>query len=217
MTPYLDRDGITLYHGDSREILPALSEQPDSVITDPVWPNAVASLAGADDPFRLFAEACQLLPDSVLRLAVHLGCDSDPRFLSSIPDRWPFFRACHLEYVRPHYKGRLLYTHDVAYLFGEPPPAAPGRTVVPGKVIQNDSVKRPKGHPCPRQLMHVNWLMRFFGGDLILDPFAGIGTTLVAAKYGGHRAIGIEVEERYCELAARRLEQGVLPMMETAQ
>ncbi len=45
---------------------------------------------------------------------------------------------------------------------------------------------------------------------MILDPFAGIGTTLAAAKACGFPSVGIEVEERYCETAARRLEQGTI-------
>ena len=67
-------------------------------------------------------------------------------------------------------------------------------------------------HPCPKPLPLMSKLMVQFTdpGELILDPFMGSGTTLLAAKNLGRRAIGIELEEKYCEIAAKRLGQSVM-------
>lgn len=69
-------------------------------------------------------------------------------------------------------------------------------------------------HPCPKpEGLMLEQIQQFTDlGELILDPFAGSGTTLFAAKRVGRRAIGIEIDERYAEVAAQRLQQGALPM-----
>jgi site-specific DNA-methyltransferase (adenine-specific) len=72
------------------------------------------------------------------------------------------------------------------------------------------------GHPNGKPLEVVTDLCRRLCVSTVLDPFLGSGTTLVAAKQLGRRAIGIEIEERYCEIAARRLSQDVLPLEVTA-
>lgn len=211
MKPYYQQDGITIYHSDCRDVLPTLSDKSvDVIITDPLWPNCTVDfMDGSDDPYGLFNDAALHFPRLADRAVIHLGCDSDPRFLLGVPPEMPFFRTGWLQYVRPHYKGRVLYTSDVAYVFGDPPAAAPGRHLLPGQYMHNQATKKIHGHPCPRRLSHVLWLVGWYGGDTILDPFMGSGTTLDAAKQHGRKAIGIEIREEYCEIAARRLSQGV--------
>jgi site-specific DNA-methyltransferase (adenine-specific) len=100
-------------------------------------------------------------------------------------------------------------------LIGERPGAACkwyGGNDVPN-VIRIGGIKpRENDHPTPKPLELFWWVMQLhtLAGDLVLDPFMGGGTTLRAAKDLGRRAIGVELEEKYCEMAARRLSQEVL-------
>lgn len=208
IAPYYDNGkGIVIYHGDARDIIPTLPTV-DVVITDPIWPNAIAELAGSDDPAGLFAETAALFPLITDRVVVHLGCDSDPRFLSGVPASLPLFRVCYLEYACPHHKGRLLYTSDIAYVYGTSPPSRPGARVIPGRCIARIPTKRSsRFHPCERKPEHVRWLVNWFARGLVLDPFCGSGTTLDAAQACGYPAIGIDVEERFCEMSAARIDR----------
>ncbi len=232
MKPYYQDEWVTIYHGDCRDILPQLGPV-ETIITDPVWPGAGVKMNGHEDPTKLFAEMCLKLP-AAERLIVQLGCDSDPRFLEAVPIDWPFLRVCWLDYARPSYKGRLLYTGDIAYAFGRPPAYIKGRQVMLGKCTSiksdklferhtgsnihkkmftgNDDIEYNIPHPCPRRLQHVSWLVNQFSDNQVMDPFSGSGTTLLAAKNLNRHAIGIEIEEKYCEVAAGRLSQKVMDL-----
>ena len=77
--------------------------------------------------------------------------------------------------------------------------------------VKNVSKEKTK-HPCQMPLAVMKRIIAITDADTILDPFMGSGTTLRAAKDLGRKSIGIEVEEKYCEIAARRLRQEVLSL-----
>ena len=89
-----------------------------------------------------------------------------------------------------------------------------GKHIAPVDAKQIKAIGQPEadGHPCPKPIELFLWLISPSEFQTILDPFMGSGTTLRAAKDLGRKAIGIEIEEKYCEIAAKRLAQEVLSL-----
>lgn len=205
----------TLYLGDCREILPTLPAV-DAVITDPVWPNVpqideagVYFLQGGDRPQDLMRECGEALPEAK-RLVIILRADSDPGFLQAIPAKWPFFMASMLPYSVPSYVGRKLGGTEIAYCFGTPIPSRIGQRVIPGWAPKSQPADRKgNGHPCSRSIRHLDFLVRWWSEEeeTVLDPFMGSGTTGDAAVRAGRKFIGIEIEQKYFDLACTRIEQ----------
>ena len=224
--PYFKEGMVTLYHGDARTLVPRLGKF-DAIITDPIWPNCEHIFPGVDAGELLNAA---LRHSDATRVVIHLGMNSDPRFLQAVPERWRYLRTCYLEYALVGYLGRLLRDADVAYVFGPPPPSKEGARCMPGRIVatksNGDKKWKSKGrtqedvanavgqmqHPTQRNLQHVRWLAKWFGGQSVLDPFIGSGTTALACKSLGIACVGIDIEERYLEYAADRLRQSVLEL-----
>jgi len=97
--------------------------------------------------------------------------------------------------------------------YGADPLLTTGRGGYPN-TMQSTRVAERNGHPCPKPVEWMRWLVQraMDESDVVLDPFAGSGTTLRAAKDLGRHAIGIEIEERYCQIAAERCAQEVLDL-----
>lgn len=233
--PYYEDEWVTLYHADSREFLHEIADQSvDCVITDPPYSerthkNATSNRAGErDHPLatggaRAFAswtdadlrdllahlghltrgwvvatldyahaaEFDKAPPEGlrVLRLGVWVKTNPTPQISGDRPAQgWESIAYMHRADVRPKWNGG----------------GRAGNFVTP--------LPPPEGHPTAKPLGMVAEWVRWFSnpGDTILDPFAGSGTTLRAAKDEGRKAIGIELDERYCEVIARRLSQDTL-------
>lgn len=99
-------------------------------------------------------------------------------------------------------------THPILY-YGKCPYLANGMGHRPNS-FSSFATQAPNGHPCPKPEAWMQWLVRkasAYKGDIILDPFAGSGTTAIACIRTGRRSISIEKEPKYCEIAKRRIEE----------
>lgn len=203
MKPYYEKDGITIYHGDCREILPQL-EPVDLVLSDP--PYGVLSESGSAATRRSGGNkdngvmAWDIAPEPILL-----------NTLALMSKQQAYWGGCHLEL--PPTVGYLVWDKQIDGLnFGEVEFCWTSAKFAP-RIHRERAVNVDGGkvHPTQKPVKLMTWCLTFFPeARTILDPFMGSGTTLVAAKNLGRKAIGIEIEERYCEIAAERLAQGVL-------
>jgi site-specific DNA-methyltransferase (adenine-specific) len=102
-------ENIKLYCGDCREVMPKLQTRFSAIITDPIWPNVPAGMFNiTESPYQILKEAADIFSGMSDRVIIQLGCDSDPRFLNSMPESLPFFRHLFMEYLIPNAANRLL-------------------------------------------------------------------------------------------------------------
>jgi DNA modification methylase len=192
MKPYYEQGGITIYHGDAREVMPALSAE--VLVTDPPYPNNAGhfldGLEAADEVLRFWVGDALVFWDELSRppvpgylVAVHVW------HRTNVNGR-PYEPIYH--FSRQSHKRRSEVMRHAAVFDG----AGPG-------------CNEYEGHPTQKPRVIMRRLAEKTEG-VILDPFMGVGSTLRAAKDLGREAIGIEIEERYCEIAVKRLAQEVL-------
>lgn len=195
MKPYYADDAVTLYLGDCREILPTVAAE--VVISDPPYPNAAGHFDADIQTAEQFCRSFQ---------AAHWLLFWDEMTAPPVP----------LPLVARHVWHRTNTNrpdnYEAIFEFRADGRKRPSR-VLPYAVIHPalTGCREATGHPTQKNIRLMRALVMMTEG-VILDPFAGSGTTLRAAADLGRTAIGIEREERWCEQAARRLAQGVLVM-----
>ena len=206
MTPYYDDGQITIFCADCRDVLPTLEAgSVDLVLTDPPYGvgkaewDEVLPLWWIEDAARI-APILGLMPG----VANLLAC---PNEVGRLRYRWTL--SAHL--VNGMTRGALGFGNWIPLLVYAADGVKLHQNISDvGRVVVGRDTK--PDHPSPKPYEVMRWFVSHLPSGAVLDPFMGSGTTLRAAKDLGRRAIGIEIEERYCEIAARRLAQSVLPL-----
>ena len=210
MKPYYDDGQITIYHGDCREILPSL-EPVDLVLTDPPYGMQFQS------HYRIKQHPL-IIGDDSLPIEIIQGLITMPSVGAYVCCRWDNLCAMPppksvLAWVKNNWSmGDLEHEHGRQWeaICFYPGPHHEFITRIPDVI---DSRRTGNDlHPTEKPVELFKRLIGANVGGLILDPFMGSGTTLRAARDLGRKAIGIEIEERYCEVAVKRLAQEVLPL-----
>jgi hypothetical protein len=228
MSPYYSDDHVTLYHGDCRDITAWLSA--DVLVTDPPYGRGwkqgefkMGQRIQSDAHEGIAGDRDTSTRDAALNLwsgkrAIVFG----DLMLSPAPGtkQVMVFRKAIDAGGRGATAGRRRDIEAI-YLIGPWPSGLGGASSIftSGASLQagSNGVTGRYRHPHakPLDVMHELVTMRPVE-EVVADPFAGSGSTLVAAKLCGRKAIGVELEEQYCEVIARRLSQDALPFGEAS-
>ncbi|MDP9430685.1 MAG: site-specific DNA-methyltransferase [Actinomycetota bacterium] len=198
-----------MVRADAAQLLPALpSGCVDAVVTDPPWnlgrPYGSTTDRMIDDDYvrwldGVFRECGRISRGPVVACIGTHNAGRVHRLLGGSGLRVTGWLSWHRE------PGR----REAVLLAGPPGWAAPaGRLASAARVLERTpEVRHRWGHPVPKPVPVMTALVRLAcpPGGLLLDPFAGVGSTLVAARRAGRRSIGLELEERFCRAAVRRL------------
>lgn len=230
MTPYYQDDLVTIYHGDALEVLPSIGASTISaVVTDPPYVigavsagNLASKSGGWGDMMNSahWFSAWYREIDRVLRASdacfwTFLNWRTVPVVMRAALDAgFPIasMLVWDKEWIGPGGSQGLRPSYELVALMPRSDFAIADRGVADLWRCKVGSYK-PNGHPAEKPERLVRRILETSGTvGIVLDPFLGSGTAAVAAKALGLRFVGIETEERWCELAASRCAQELLPL-----
>lgn len=220
MKPYYSEAGIEIYHGDCREVLAELVKLPAHlalapiVITDPPYGIALKENGRNGYDWNVIGDEDQTLGVEVLSGFERHGI---PVLAFASPKKpWPGKWRQHLVWDKGPAVGgggdrETCWKFDWELIQVARVPELSGKresSVLRYWIGQADYAFHPNQKPLPLLQYLIGKATR--EGDTVFDPFAGSGSTLVAAKQMGRKAVGIEVRRDYCDIIVSRLAQGVL-------
>lgn len=211
MKPYYDHNGITIYHGDCRDILPSLPKV-DLVLTDPPYGVSKASW-DREVPKEAIKQAWEITTGGMLCFWSAFDLNSIPELLGQSPKNTIVWWKPNLPALWMFDRSRLASQWEPCFYFSKPgyePIERP--TDVWGINYPTNGSAQKVDHPTQKPISLLLKCLKTFPSENLVDPFMGSGTTLRAAKDLGRKAIGIEIEEKYCEIAVKRLAQEVFPL-----
>lgn len=217
MSVYFSDDSVTLHHGDAREVSAWLDA--DILVTDPPYGIKWSTHGGGRDlrnwSPRIAKSGIVGDSDTAARDAVLDAWGRKPAVVFGSPQSAPPPGTIQvLVWRKPVDSGvvgaRFVWRRDweAIYLLGKWPRVNPNQSSVIESVGGLERYRN--GHPHAKPTALMERLIAETPDGVIADPFAGSGSTLLAARALGRSAIGVEVDEKWCELAAKRLDQGVL-------
>jgi site-specific DNA-methyltransferase (adenine-specific) len=208
MTPYYEHNGITIYHGDCRDVLPTLSAgSVDLVLTDPPYGVQIAEWDKMA-PYRVLPDLLNISRGAVLWFGAASRLQTDITSFDVPPQRVIVWHVA-FSLAKTSAHGMFYRWHPI-YAWQLPTHHnGPTTDVLTVRQSGHDEWY----HPGTKPLLLMSKLIGLSPVQgIVMDPFMGSGTTLRAAKDLGRRAIGIEIEESYCEIAAKRLSQEVMEL-----
>lgn len=225
--PYYADDLVTLYHGDCLEVTEWLAA--DVLVTDPPYgigwdrPAVFTDARGSGVQPGIANDDSTEIRDRVLELWAPRPALVFGSLRAEYPHGWRRMLAFEKAATGAGVIGvRLpwLNSWEPIFVLGDWPQQVPTRSAVVRTRWKSASGYRgyatETGHPHTKPLDVMEALIEACPPGPVADPFTGSGSTLIAARNLGRRAVGVELEERYCEVAARRLSQGVLDFGDTA-
>ena len=211
-----EASGITIYHADCRDVLPHIDPASvDLVLTDPPYGMAIGDRAGgprdkatqASNDYYVIGDDVPFDPTPLLAYGRNILFGAN-HFADKLPPSpsWIVWDKRDGTTSDDNADCELIWSNvgGPARLF----------THLWRGMIKASEKNQKRMHPTQKPVALMTWILHKWTepGDLVFDPYMGSGPIAQACYITGRRYIGIEMEERYCEIAVKRLQQAVLPL-----